>query len=125
LDTWNSKNHKKGPSRIWIRKQDKLNVEEFSLAQQAQRIISDWYVENGCSKHMIGDKNRFISLKKERYGSILFGNDNSAKIIGKGTIKLGSKDVKAKNVLLVENMKNNLLSVSKMFYQGYRLIFDS
>jgi hypothetical protein len=25
-------NHQKGPSRIWIRKQDKLNVEECSLA---------------------------------------------------------------------------------------------
>jgi hypothetical protein len=43
---------------------------------------------------MKGDKNRFLTLKKEQDGSISFGNDNSARIIGRGTIKLGSKDAK-------------------------------
>jgi len=60
---------------------------------------------------MTGDKDMFVTLKKERDGSILFGNDNSTKIIGKGIFKLGSKDAMAENVLLVENMKHNLLSV--------------
>jgi hypothetical protein len=55
----------------------------------------------------------------------LFGNDNSTKIIGKGTIKLGSKDAMEKNVLLVENMKHNLLSVSQMCDQGHTLLFNS
>jgi hypothetical protein len=32
---------------------------------------------------MTGDKNKFISLKKERDGSVSFGNDNSTIIIGK------------------------------------------
>jgi hypothetical protein len=57
-------NHKKGPSRIWIKKRDKVNVDECSLALQAQRRTSDWYVDSGCSKHIIGDKNRFITRKK-------------------------------------------------------------
>ena len=35
------------------------------------------------------------------------------------------KNVKAKNVLLVEDLKHNLLSVSKMCDQGYTLMFDS
>jgi hypothetical protein len=60
-----------------------------------------WYIYNGCSKHMIGDTDRFVTLKKERDGSILFGNDKSTKIIGKDTTKLGSKDAMEKNVLLV------------------------
>jgi hypothetical protein len=46
------------------------------------------------SKHMIGDKNVFLTLKKERDGSISFGNDNLAKIIGRGIVKLGRKDSK-------------------------------
>jgi hypothetical protein len=44
---------------------------------------------------MTGDKNRFITLKKERDGSVSFGNDNSTRIIGKGIVNLGSKDAKA------------------------------
>jgi hypothetical protein len=74
---------------------------------------------------MTGDKNRFITLKKERDGPVSFGNDNSAKIIGKGTVKIGSKDAKGKNVLLVESMKHDLLSVSQMCDQGHRIIFYS
>jgi hypothetical protein len=74
---------------------------------------------------MIGDMERFLTLKKERDGPVSFGNDNSAKIIGKGTINLGSKDAKEKNVLLVEHMKHNLLSVSQMCDQGHKLVFNS
>jgi hypothetical protein len=52
-------NHQK---RIWIKKQDKLNVEERSLALQTQSRRSDQYVDSGCLKYMTGDKNRFITL---------------------------------------------------------------
>jgi hypothetical protein len=117
--------HVKEPSRIWKRKQDKMNIEEFCIALQAQRRKSDWYVDSGCSKHMTCDKDMFVTIKKERDGSIAFGNDNSTKIIGKGTVKLGSKDVMVENVLLVENMKHNMLSVSKMCDQGHTLLFNS
>jgi hypothetical protein len=74
---------------------------------------------------MTGDKDMFLTLKKERDGSISFGNDNSTIIIGRGTIKLGSKDAREENVLLVEDMKHNLLSVSQMCDQGHKLMFDS
>jgi hypothetical protein len=74
---------------------------------------------------MTWDKDIFVTLNKENDGSISFGNDNSSKIIGKGTVKLGSKDTMAENVLLVENMKHNLLSVSQMCDQGHTLLFNS
>jgi hypothetical protein len=70
-----------------------------------------WYVDSGCSKHMTSDKDMFLTLRKERYGSISFRNDDSTKIIGKGTIKIGNKNTKVENVLLVEDMKHNILSV--------------
>jgi hypothetical protein len=73
---------------------------------------------------MTGDKDKFLTLKKETNGLVSFWNDNSAKIIGKGTIKLGSKDATVENVLLVEDMKHNLLSVIQMCDQGHRLMFD-
>ena len=57
--------------------------------------------------------------------TITFDNDNSSKILGKGTVTLGNKDAVAKNVLLIENMKNNMLSVSQMCDQGHILTFTS
>ena len=74
---------------------------------------SPWYVDSGCSKHVTGDRNRFIKLIKDK-GSVKFGNCKSAEVIGKGNVRLGSKGCEAKDVLLVKDMKHNLLSVSQM-----------
>ena len=53
---------------------------------------------------MIGDKSKFITLNKNKTGTVVFGNDNGANIIGKGTVSLGTKKEKAENVLLVKDM---------------------
>jgi hypothetical protein len=74
---------------------------------------------------MKGDKDNFLTLIKERYGSVAFRNDDSAKIIGKGTVKIGNKNTKEENVLLVEDMKHNILSVSQICDQGHKISFDS
>jgi transposase InsO family protein len=74
---------------------------------------------------MTGDRDKFLTLQKERDGSVSFGNDDSSKIIGKGTVRIGNKNEKAENVLLVEDMKHNLLSVSQMCDQGHKVTFDS
>jgi hypothetical protein len=48
-----------------------------------------------------------------------------AKILGKGTVSLGNNKTKEKDVLLVENIKLNLLSVSHTCDQGHILTFNS
>ena len=63
---------------------------------------------------MIGDRNKFINLKEGNGGSVAFGNNSFVKILGKGLVDLGSDKAKATNVLLVEDLKHNLLSVRKM-----------
>ena len=74
---------------------------------------------------MTGDRNKFVSLKEKKDGTVSFGNDGSSNVIGSGTITLGRKDVIAKNVLLVENMNHNLLSVGQMCDQGHTILFNS
>ena len=70
----------------WIRKQDQYSNEECTVAIQAKKKKRGWYVDTGGSKHMTGDRDKFLILRKERYGSVSIGNDDSAKIIGKGTV---------------------------------------
>jgi hypothetical protein len=74
---------------------------------------------------MIGDKDKFLTLIKERYGSVSFRNDDSGKIIGKSTVIIGNKNTKAENVLLLEDMKHNLLTVIQMCDQGHKVTFNS
>jgi hypothetical protein len=44
---------------------------------------------------MTCDRDRFLTLTNERDGSFSFRNDDSTKIIGKGTIRIGNKNAKA------------------------------
>ena len=50
---------------------------------------------------MTGDRNKFVSMKEKKDGTISFGNDGSSNVIGLGTVTLGRKYVIAKNVQLV------------------------
>ena len=45
---------------------------------------------------MTRDKSKFITLNKNKTWTIVFGNDNGANIIGKGTVSLGTKKEKEK-----------------------------
>jgi hypothetical protein len=74
---------------------------------------------------MTGDRDKFLTLRKERDGSVSFRNDDSTKIIGKGIVRTGTKNTKADNVLLVEDMKHNILSVSQICDQGHKVTFNS
>ena len=57
---------------------------------------------------MTGDRNKFISLKENKDGTVSFGNDGYSNVIGAGMVTLASKDALEKDVLLVENMNHNL-----------------
>jgi hypothetical protein len=74
---------------------------------------------------MTSDRDRFLTLRMEIDGLVSFGNDDLAKIIGKCTVRTGNKNTKVENVLLVEDMKHNLLSVSQICGQGHKVTFDS
>ena len=56
-------------------------------------------------------------ILKKQNGKFTFGDNASGNILGKGVMNLG-KD-KDKNVLLVENLKPRLLSVSQTCDQGH------
>ena len=105
------------PTTIWENEQNS-SKEDCRLEFIVENKEDEWYIDSGCSTHMIGDQNKFTSLKKGKSGSVAFGNDSSINILGKGVVNLGSVKVKAANVFLVVDLKHNLHSVSKMFDQG-------
>jgi hypothetical protein len=122
----NKNSHSQEPQKTtWIRNQYKYSNEECTVVLQAKQKKHGWYVDSGYSKHMTGDRDKFLTLRKERNGSVSFVNDNSTKIIGEGTLRIGNKNEKSQNVLLVEYMKHNILSVSQMCDQGHKVTFDS
>eukprot|EP00253_Pinus_taeda_P023378 PITA_23378 len=108
-------------SKIWKKKE--LQSERSGIALFTQGQENQWYIDNGCFKHMTGDKDKLLSydsLEKEK--NVSFGNDTPAFIKGKGYVYLKEK-VKVENVVYVDCLKHNLLSVSKMCDQGNEVVF--
>ena len=64
-------------------------------------------------------------MKKEKGDSVTFGDNGSTRIVGKGIVSLDNGNTNAWNVLYVEGLKNNLLSVIQICDQGYNLTFHS
>ena len=50
-----------------------------------------WYIDNGCSNHMTGDKNYFITLHKKVKTRITLGNGIKEDVVGKETIAVKTK----------------------------------
>ena len=70
-----------------------------------------WYLNSGCSRHMTGDRSLFKVFKSKKGGNVTFGDGSKSQIKGKGIITLPRLSDIA-NVLYVEGLKVNLLSIS-------------
>jgi len=40
-----------------------------------------WYLDSGCSRHMIGDKRKFKNFKRNEQGFFTYGDNNKGKIL--------------------------------------------
>nr|GFA56235.1 integrase, catalytic region, zinc finger, CCHC-type, peptidase aspartic, catalytic [Tanacetum cinerariifolium] len=68
-------------------------------------------VDSGCSKHMTRNLKLLINFVKKFLGSVKFGNDQIAPILGYGDLVQGT--VTPKRVYYVERLNHNLFSVSQ------------
>jgi len=48
-------------------------------------------VGSGCSKHMTGDKLKFLSISFKQEGHVTYGDNNKGRILWRGSI--GDKDI--------------------------------
>ena len=70
-----------------------------------------WYLDSGCSRHMIGDRSLFKVFESKKCGNVTFGDGSKSQIKEKGIISLpGLPDIA--NVVYVEGLRVNLLSIS-------------
>ncbi|GJU67665.1 retrovirus-related pol polyprotein from transposon TNT 1-94, partial [Tanacetum coccineum] len=70
-----------------------------------------WYLDSGCSKHMTGDRSQLTNFVHKFLGTVKFGNDHIAKIMGYGDYQIGN--VTISRVYYVEGLGHNLFSVGQ------------
>ncbi|MGV7988869.1 hypothetical protein PJP10_31340, partial [Mycobacterium kansasii] len=85
---------------------------------------SKWYLDSRCFRHMTGDKALFTDLKDMADDSVIFGDGSNCKIICQGTVQLFNLPM-FKNVLYVEDLKHNLLSISQICDNNHSVRFSN
>ena len=89
---------------------------------------SVWYVDNGASFHMTGDKELFSDLEeKDLQVHIEMGDDGRYSVTSIGTISFERESGKPfilKDVMHVPGLKKNLISVAMLEDKGYDVVFS-
>ncbi|GJY28324.1 retrovirus-related pol polyprotein from transposon TNT 1-94, partial [Tanacetum coccineum] len=80
-----------------------------------------WYLDSGCSKHMTGDRSQLTNFVNKFLGTIKFGNDHVAKIMGYGDYQIGN--VTILRVYYVEGLGHNLFSVGQFCDSNLEVAF--
>ena len=81
------------------------------------------YLDSGCSRHMTEDRSLFKVFKSKIGGNVTFGDGSKSRIKEKGIISLpGLPDIA--NILYVEGLRVNLLSISQICDQDFMVLFS-
>ncbi|GJW17010.1 retrovirus-related pol polyprotein from transposon TNT 1-94 [Tanacetum coccineum] len=110
---------------------DKLNIAKVALMVNLSHYGSDalaevvqivlWYLESGYSKHMTEDHSQLTNFVNKFLGTVKFGNDHVAKILGFGDYQIGN--VTISRVYYVEGLGHNLFSVGQFCDSNLEVAF--
>ncbi|GJV81651.1 retrovirus-related pol polyprotein from transposon TNT 1-94 [Tanacetum coccineum] len=115
-----SKSPKPVVKLVYSRKPRKNNnAESVSNTKVVQIVL--WYLDSGCSKHMTGDRSQLTNFVSKFLGTVKFGNDQVAKIMGFGDYQIGN--VTISRVYYVEGLGHNLFSVGQFCDSNLEVAF--
>ncbi|CAL8992316.1 unnamed protein product [Prunus brigantina] len=84
------------------------------------KVNHSWYIDSGCSNHMIGDEGLLVNIQRNLTSKVKMGTREVVPTLVIKT-KLGSKHIQ--EVMLVPGLEENLLSVGQMMEHGYHFVF--
>ncbi|GKB08018.1 retrovirus-related pol polyprotein from transposon TNT 1-94 [Tanacetum coccineum] len=91
--------------RKWVPK-----VRNENLTKKIVQLIL-FIVDSGCTKHMTGNLSLLCNFVEKYLGTVRFGNDQFAPILGYGDLVQGN--ITIKRVYYVEGLNHNLFSVGQ------------
>nr|KYP53945.1 Retrovirus-related Pol polyprotein from transposon TNT 1-94 [Cajanus cajan] len=111
--------NKSGHVEKYCRNKNK-HQENFAEEQES------WYLDNGCNNHMAKDQSIFKDIDNSVKVKVRLGNDTMVESQGKCTVMVETKKGMRliKDILLVPNLKENLLSIGQMMENRYFLLFE-
>ncbi|GJY82049.1 retrovirus-related pol polyprotein from transposon TNT 1-94 [Tanacetum coccineum] len=104
---------------LGIHKTNNIPLLLLNKMQVVQIVL--WYLDSGCSKHMTGDRSQLTNFISKFLGTVKFGNDQVAKIMGYGDYQI--RNVTISRVYYVEGLGHNLFSVGQFCDSNLEVAF--
>jgi hypothetical protein len=83
-----------------------------------------WVLDSGCSQHMTDNDSMFTSLEDPGdYNHVTYGDNTRGRVTGLERITI-TKHFSISNVLYIESLSFNLLSVAQLYDFGLKCTFD-
>ncbi|GKA91678.1 hypothetical protein Tco_0813603 [Tanacetum coccineum] len=98
---------------------DPITSSSNTQSQVVQIVM--WYLDYGCSKHMTGNRSQLTNLVNKFLGTVKFGNNQIAKIMGYSYYQIGN--VTISRVYYVERLGHNLFSVGQFCDSDLKVAF--
>ena len=86
-----------------------------------------WLIESGASFHFTPHREWFCEYEKYHGGDVFLGDDNKARIVGRGNVKLklqGGRVITLPSVLHIHELARNLISVCKLDDARVKIVFE-
>ncbi|KAH6835979.1 hypothetical protein C2S53_002141 [Perilla frutescens var. hirtella] len=114
--------HKQGHCRYECPElpKDKKAKEKGIISKK--RTMEVWYLDSGCSKHMMGDREDLEGYKEMKGPLVTFGDNSRSRTIGEGFVV--KEKVVVNGVSHMEGLKHKLLSISQSCDNGYTVDFS-
>ena len=98
------------------------------LKESKQEMVSNlWYLDNGASNHMTGQRSKFSVLDENVTGRVKFGDGSVVLIKGKGSIVIKCKNGEERTlneVYYIPSLCNNIISLGQMSEEGNKVILS-
>lgn len=86
-----------------------------------------WYLDNGASNHMTGQRGKFTQLDESMSGQVRFGDGSTVSKKGRGVIPFKCKNGEEKllnDVYYIPELCNNIISLGQLSEDGNKVVLD-
>ena len=95
-----------------------MNLKDFETNQGGENT---WYLDNGASNHMTGNRSYFHNIDETITGKVRFGDDSRIDIKGKGSVLFVSGEGERRilaDVYYIPGLKSNIISLGQATESG-------
>jgi Reverse transcriptase (RNA-dependent DNA polymerase)/gag-polypeptide of LTR copia-type/Integrase core domain/GAG-pre-integrase domain/Domain of unknown function (DUF4219)/Zinc knuckle len=108
--------------------QEEENEDVLFMASTGHEVdpTSIWFLDSGCSNHMSGHRDQFVTLDEAFKRQVKLGDSKAIHVEGKGIVSVmtASGMRHLRNVYFIPKLSQNLLSIGQLTENGYAVAFN-